>query len=131
MKLLLDTHFIVWMAMEQDQLSDRDHAIIADPDAIVYVSVLSIWEIRIKWNTLHRSGDRKGLLSPDRALRLVNKSGFSLASLHPEHVCATLDPTIAHRDPFDELLLVHAEQLGARLLTRDSQLIGHPLAYHP
>jgi PIN domain nuclease of toxin-antitoxin system len=36
-----------------------------------------------------------------------------------------------HKDPFDEMLLIHAQQLGARFLTRDRLLVDHPLAISP
>ena len=38
-----------------------------------------------------------------------------------------VDPPLPHKDPFDEMLLVHAHRLGARLMTRDRKLLGHPL----
>jgi PIN domain nuclease of toxin-antitoxin system len=44
-------------------------------------------------------------------------------------ICATaLDTPLPHDDPFDELLLIHAQYLGIKLLTRDTKLLDHPLA---
>lgn len=45
-----------------------------------------------------------------------------------QHAAAELIPPLTHKDPFDELLLVQAQEEGMRLLTRDAKLMGHPLA---
>ena len=46
------------------------------------------------------------------------------------HAARPLETPLGHRDPFDELLLVTAQEEGLRLLTIDRQLVGHPLALH-
>lgn len=128
MKLLLDTHFLIWIATAPTKLTDAERVLLAAPDTELLLSVLSLWEVRIKWQALDRDGNRKGRLSPEAALRTAVDSGIALAPLDPDDVTLPLDPPLAHRDPFDEMLLVHAKRLGARLFTRDRALLDHPLA---
>jgi PIN domain nuclease of toxin-antitoxin system len=54
--------------------------------------------------------------------------GWEILPLTAHHAAAELADPIPHKDPFDELLLVQAQEEGMRLLTRDTKLEGHPLA---
>lgn len=128
MRVLLDTHFLVWLATGEGKVSAVERDVLQDPDNRILVSVLSLWEIRIKWRTLNRKGKRKGTIGPEDASTFAVRNGFELAALEPDDVILSLDPALHHRDPFDEMLLVHAQRLGARLLTRDDHLVSHPLA---
>lgn len=132
MKLLLDTHFLIWLATETSKLAAKERAVLSDASVMLIASTLSIWEIRIKWNITDRAGVRRGLLSPEDALRLVSDTQIRLETPGPgDFASAPLEPPLAHRDPFDEMLLVHARQLDAHLLTRDAKLRDHPLAFAP
>ena len=53
---------------------------------------------------------------------------WELLPLTASHAAAKLAHPLAHKDPFDELLLLQAQEEGMRLLTRDTKLVGHPLA---
>ena len=53
---------------------------------------------------------------------------WELLSLSARHAATQLEQPLAHKDPFDELLLVQAQTEGMRLLTRDTKLAAHPLA---
>lgn len=57
--------------------------------------------------------------------------GLEILPLDAETAATPLIIPIAHKDPFDEMLLVQAQQSGARLLTRDRPLLEHPLAFQP
>ena len=92
------------------------------------VSVVTIWEVRLKWQSLHVSGDRKGVIDPAGLLTFVESLGWPLLPVSAQHAATALDTPIVHRDPFDELLLVQAQVEGLRLLTRDRALRDHPLA---
>ena len=132
MRLLLDTHFLIWLATEPGKLTKSERAALSDPNIETVFSALSIWEIRIKWNTTNQAGVRKGRISPESALRFVGEIGTRLETPGPDDFAtASIEPALGHRDPFDEMLIVHARQLRARLLTRDAKLRGHPLAFFP
>ena len=127
MRLLLDTHVLIWLARAPDRPNTAESALLARRGTRVLISAVSIWELRLKWD---RSGEarRSELLDPQAALQFAEQAGFELKALTPADCATPLDLPLAHRDPFDEQLLIHAQSLGARFLTRDRLLIGHPLA---
>jgi PIN domain nuclease of toxin-antitoxin system len=131
MRLLLDTHILIWLIRDTRKLKPAEIALIGSPDVEPFVSVVTIWELRIKWQLFFASGARKGELDPADAIRFCGDNGVTLAALSPTDYAAPLVPPLAHTDPFDEMLLVHAQQLGAKLLTRDDRLLGHALAASP
>jgi PIN domain nuclease of toxin-antitoxin system len=128
MRLLLDTHMLVWLAQQPEQLRAEEARAIETADALL-VSVLSIWELRMKIAGDERRGRPASVLSPAAALAFCRGLGAEVFPLLPDDPTAPLPGTIGNADPFDEMLLVHAQRLGARLLTRDRRLTGHPLAY--
>lgn len=131
MKLLIDTHYLIWLASDTSQLTRKEHALLDDPKYHLCYSIVSLWELRIKWNARDRDGNRKGVLSPQNAARFAEGYGLELVALIAEDCLFTLDPPPIHGDPFDEMLLAQAGRLGGLLLTRDGHLSGHPLAIAP
>ena len=129
MRLLLDTHFAAWLFLGEDRLSPAERALVDHEDAEIVCSAVSLWELRLKWNSTTLEGMRKGPASPDAVLAFGRNMGWTLLPLRPDHSVAALEVPIAHKDPFDELLLVQAQVEGLRLLTRDKALLDHPLAY--
>lgn len=127
MRLLLDTHILEWLVRAPALLKAREHAVIADPANVLLVSPVSIWEIRIKWEKWGSDGRRKGLLDPMIALSFIADSAIELTELSAADCAARLAPPLAHNDPFDQMLLIHAQRLGVKLLSRDAALAGHPL----
>lgn len=128
MKLLLDTHFLYWLATEPHKVHPAERQVLADPLNDLYVSVVSLWEIRIKWLASQRVGSSWCSMSPEEAASFAVDQDMRIEILGADDTMALLDPPPTHRDPFDEMLLVHAQRLGARLLTRDRLLADHPLA---
>lgn len=131
MRLLLDTHFLIWMVVLPSELSATERATLTNPDHELIVSPVSLWELRVKWNQLDRDGNRKGALDPAQAFSYIEGNAIELAMLTGADTVTSLAVPLAHRDPFDEMLLIHADRLGARLFTRDRLLADHPLAYRP
>lgn len=129
MRLLLDTHIAYWLAVERPALSDHELATLTEADNEILVSAVAIWELRLKWNSFHVSGTRKGPGNPTPVLGALKRMGLDILPLDAETAATPLIVPLAHKDPFDELLLVQAQQAGARLLTRDRALLEHPLAY--
>lgn len=127
MRLLLDSHIVIWAATDETALSAGEHAALAG-GGLPVVSAVSIWETRLKWNSFHASGERKGIIAPHLLLGFVEAMGWPLLAISARHAGSALAIPLAHRDPFDELLLVQAQVEGLRLLTRDRLLCDHPLA---
>ena len=128
--ILLDTHIAVWLASNHALLNPAELGVILEPDNEIVVSAVSIWEIGIKWSKQHRSGERKGPIDPREMLRALRATNVVVLALIAEHASAQLRVTLDHSDPFDILLLTVAQELNGRLLTRDADLRGHPLALH-
>jgi PIN domain nuclease of toxin-antitoxin system len=128
LRLLLDTHIAFRVIAAADLLSRNEVKLLADEDSRLFISAVSIWELRIKWDKLHKSGDRKGPIDPQDALQGFRDIGLPIIPLDAEIAACSLQIPMLHRDPFDELLLVHAQELEMRLFTRDGKLKGHPLA---
>lgn len=130
MKLLLDSHYCFWLALRRDRLTTAELAIIFEPQNEIAFPSAAIWELRIKWNKRHVSGDRKGEANPSDVLVYLREIEMPSIDLTPEIASATLRFPIAHNDPFDELLVIIAQETARKLLTRDEKLRGHPLALH-
>ena len=128
MRVLLDTSFLYDLMEAYGEFPDSVRSLLADQDAALYVSAVSLWEMRLKYSAFHRSGDRKSPHNPNEVLTVLQEHNVTFLPLEPRHATRELDTPIPNRDPFDELLLVQAQEEGLKLLTADRQLAGHPLA---
>ena len=128
MRLLPDTHMVVWAALDPDALTAAERNHMAATDRPLVLSAVPAWELRLKWHSFHISGERKGPLGPAAVVAFAQAMDCELLPLTPAHAAAGLDQPLGHKDPFDELLLVQAQEEGMRLLTRDARLAGHPFA---
>lgn len=128
MRLLLDMHIVIWAALDPNALSQAERRWITEVDTPLVLSAVVVWELRLKWHSFHISGERKGLVNPATVLAFAARLDWEFLPLTAHHAAAELTHPLEHKDPFDELLLVQAQEEGLRLLTRDSKLVGHPLA---
>ena len=110
------------------KFSDTERRFFAEQEAQLYVSAVSIWEMRLKYRTHHPSGERKSPFDPNAVVTMVEGQDLTILPMTMQHSARELEIPIAHKDPFDELLLVQAQEEGLKLLTADRQIIGHPLA---
>ena len=74
------------------------------------------------------SGERKGPIDPTEVLEGLKAFDVPVLPLDPEHAAKELLAPISNSDPFDELLLTQAQELGMKLLTRDGKLMVHCIA---
>ncbi|HEX4692935.1 type II toxin-antitoxin system VapC family toxin [Sphingomonas sp.] len=128
MRILLDTHFLVWLAAGGSNLRPAELTKIQDGDNEILASAASIWELRIKWTKQGRPGRIEATADPMAALTFAEDAGIPVMPLSAADCAVSLEVATQHRDPFDEMLLIHAQRLGARLLTRDRAMSNHPLA---
>jgi len=131
LRLLLDTHIAVWAALDPAALTKAERQRMANAGAPLVLSAVSVWELRLKWHSFHITGSRKGPLGPAAVLDFANAIAWELLPLKASHADAFLTQPLAHKDPFDEILLVQAQEEGMRLLTRDAKLTAHPFAVAP
>ena len=128
MKILLDTHFVLWSATDPGRITDKERLILSDSDADVYISSVSIWELRIKWNSLSRKGEVPFDFDPIHVLAYWQHMNVKFVDLSPQLAVAVLKQALPHKDPFDQILVILAQEIGARILTRDDDILTHPLA---
>lgn len=127
MKLLLDTHLLLWAAGDPDQLSAVARALLEDQENELFFSAANLWEIAIK-----RGLGRADFRVDARVLRRsLLDNGYSELPITSEHAVAidTLPPV--HKDPFDRILIAQAMVEGITLLTTDSLLAQYPGPINP
>ena len=128
MHLLLDTTYLYRLMEALGALPEADRRFLAAREARLYVSAVSIWEMRLKYNARHPSGARKSPFDPKDVIAALEGQDITFLPMTMAHAARALEPPLGHRDPFDELLLVQAQEEGLKLLTADRRLAGHPLA---
>ena len=122
MKLLLDTHLLLWVALQPARLAPACRALIEDPEHELLFSAASLWEIAIK-----RGLGRQDFQVDPRLLRrgLLDNLYTELA-ITSEHAIATDTLPPIHKDPFDRILLAQAMVEGITLLTTDRLVAQYP-----
>jgi PIN domain nuclease of toxin-antitoxin system len=120
MKLLLDTHILLWAAT--DTLPEEAEKLVLDSDNALYFSPASIWEIGIK-KSLGRSDFR---VDPEVLRRGLLDNRYLELPITGLHALAVNDLPRIHQDPFDRMLLAQAKAEGMFLLTSDSALREYP-----
>ena len=90
MSLLLDTHYVFAIAGSPGQLSGKEMNFLAGYRDRFVVSAVSVWEIRLKWEALHASEDRKGPIDPAQVLRLLAGQSIDFLPLTPIHAAMPL-----------------------------------------
>jgi PIN domain nuclease of toxin-antitoxin system len=115
MRLLLDTHTLLWALGDPDRLHPSTRALLEDSTHEVFVSAASLWEIAIK------VGLGK-LVVPDDLERALFAVGFQALEIRFPHVRAVRTLPAHHRDPFDRLLVAQALHENLVLVTRDARI---------
>jgi PIN domain nuclease of toxin-antitoxin system len=122
MKLLLDTHLLLWAAGEPQRLSKPARRLIDNPDNELLFSAASLWEVAIK-----RGLGREDFKVDARLLRRgLLDNGYHELPIISDHVVATESLPLIHKDPFDRILVAQATVEGITLLTMDSLVSQYP-----
>ena len=121
MKILLDTHLLLWAAYQPDALPPAALEEIDAPENEPIFSAASIWEVSIK-----ASLGRPDFAVDPRVLRRgLMDNGYLELSVTGAHAAAVLDLPSLHRDPFDRMLVAQARLEGIVLLTRDRAVAAY------
>ncbi len=119
MRLLLDTHLLLWLLAMPRRVPPKLLTHVADPKNVVFYSTISLAELALK----RRAGRRSEPEIPaGRIHDLAGQAGFQVLQLTPEHAAAAEGLAVYHGDPFDRLLLAQAKAEGLQLVTHDEQL---------
>lgn len=126
MRLLLDTNILITVIDARLDALDRNRReALTAPDAELYVSVASLWEIAIKV----RLAKLALSVAPAALPELIENLGITLLVIDHRHVLTVAVPEPPTRDPFDRLLLAQCQVENLRLITVDRMLLHHPLTW--
>ena len=122
MKILLDTHLLLWAAGMPDRLPPEARALIEHPETEPIVSAASLWEVAIKSGI----GRTDFNVDPRLLRRGLLENGYTELAVTGAHATAVdLLPPI-HKDPFDRILVAQAQIEGITLLTTDEIVARYP-----
>ena len=126
MRILLDTHIVLWALADTSKLSDDLLEMIKSTDNEVYYSVVSVWEIAIK----HAINPANMPIAEEDFVELCEQAGFNQLSIEPKHIYRLKElkrdeSEPKHNDPFDRLLLSQAKSEEMVFITHDSLSPGY------
>ena len=121
MKYLLDTHIILWAALDVRKLSRKAKKILEDPDNILYFSPVSLWEISIK----HAKHPDQMPMTSERAKELALKMGLVELPVRSRHGVDISNLHEIHSDPFDRMLITQARSDGLLLISHDDKVVAY------
>jgi len=120
-KLLLDTHILLWTAGQPEKLTDSTRTLLTTPENLLFFSAASIWEIMIKRGL----GREDFKVDPRRLRNMLILHGYTELPVTAEHALTVETLPLLHKDPFDRLLLAQARTEGMQLLTADASVIPY------
>ncbi|WP_184254133.1 type II toxin-antitoxin system VapC family toxin [Granulicella mallensis] len=122
MKLLLDSHLLIWTAAGSGRLPKRALPLLNDKENELFFSSASLWEITIK----AAAGRQDFQVDPRLLLRNLLDNGYIELPVTSRHGIAVLGLPSLHKDPFDRLLVAQAIVEGITLLTVDTTVANYP-----
>lgn len=121
MRLLLDTHALLWAVTDPNELAAEARAQIGSGEVAVFVSLVSLWELRIK--------ESIGKLAlPEGFYASLQPAGYDLLPVSLEHIDAYGRLPLLHRDPFDRMLVAQASTDRLTLVSRDPDVARYGIA---
>ncbi len=120
MKFLLDTHTFLWALFDDEQLSYEAAEAIKDPENDVYVSVITFWEISLKYSIgkIELEG-----IAPEELPEKAKEVGIETLTVTEQEAASFHNlPKLKHRDPFDRLIVWQAVTQNLTLVSKDSEL---------
>ncbi|MEW6597359.1 MAG: type II toxin-antitoxin system VapC family toxin [Pseudomonadota bacterium] len=121
MRILLDTHVLLWALIEPTKLGEQARASIANPDHEILFSAASVWEMAIK-AALGRADFQ---VAPATIVEAALSTGFVELPIRSAAALKVSALPHHHRDPFDRLLIAQAMTEPAVLFTADAQLTAY------
>jgi PIN domain nuclease of toxin-antitoxin system len=115
MKLLLDTHALIWYYDDLSRVPTKTKNMIKDPKNQIYVSLISIWEIAILINI----GKLKIDWTLNELLEDIKGKAFKIVPIKQKHIFTYLGLPLLHRDPFDRLLIATSISENLIFVTHD------------
>lgn len=124
MRLLLDTHTLLWTLKEPERLAAHAATAIAAEDSRVFVSVVSPWELAI--------AEARGRLNTPGDIEVhLDRNRFELLPVTLRHIDLIRSMAHLHKDPFDRMLIAQAQIEGLTLVTSDREIRRYPVSIFP
>jgi PIN domain nuclease of toxin-antitoxin system len=117
-KLLLDTHLLLWAAGQPERLPKRARSLLLDAKNQLLFSSASLWEVAIKRDL----GRKDFTVDPSRLWQRLLANGYLELPVSGEHAITTSTLPRHHKDPFDRILIAQARVEGLTLLTGDASV---------
>jgi len=118
-RLLLDTHALLWWLADDDRLSAKARKAIANPDHQIQISAVSGWEI-----SLNRSLGRIEV-SFEALVDAIDECGFDMLPVSLQHGLIAGALPAHHHDPFDRMLVAQCQAEGLRLVSNNRQIADY------
>jgi PIN domain nuclease of toxin-antitoxin system len=115
-KLLLDTHILIWWLCDDSNLSQVEKNLITNPDNLIFVSAAACWEITVK----KMIGK---LAAPDDLPAALAASDFIELPITVQHTQCLYQLPPHHNDPFDRIMIAQALHEDLAFMTRDSKIL--------
>lgn len=122
MRLLLDTHILIWTLLEPEKLAQSTQVAIASDENEVFVSVATIWEISIK----EAAGKLRFPVA--RIDDILIRIGYGLIPIYLDHALVAGQLPLHHRDPFDRMLIAQAQIEGLTLVSQDQTFAAYGIS---
>lgn len=126
MKILLDTHILLWALSNDVRLPEKARKLIENENNEIYYSIISLWEIEIK----HLTHPDAMTVSAKQIAGYCVQSGFQKITIEESHIYAMTDlkrekDAPPHKDPFDRILICQASTENMIFVTHDSLIGGY------
>ena len=123
MRLLLDTHALLWWLSGDALLGPYAQELISDPANDILVSVVSLWEIQVKMRVGKLTADMQEILNE------IEVQAFELLPIDPAHLILLGALPAHHKDPFDHLLIAQAFAEGATFMSEDRHVPAYGVLF--
>ena len=120
---LLDTNILLWWFKRHKSLGPKTQEIIGDPDNVIFVSSVCIWEISIKKS-------KGNLIVPDNFNDFLDHEDFTELNITHEHASHILKLPQHHADPFDRMLISQAVLENLTLISTDNKICQYNVKIH-
>lgn len=118
---LLDTHALIWFLQGDGHLSAKAQEIISDETSILYLSIVSLWEMAIKISL-----GKLQLSQPlDQVISSLGRLNINLLPIKENHVLGLLNMPFVHRDPFDRLLIGQALEENLNFISNEAMFLDY------
>lgn len=125
MRVLLDTHALLWFLLADHKLSQRAQGMISDAETVVEISPASYWEIAIKISLGKYELPEPYAQFMERELRI---NDFSILPILPRHTALLTNLPFHHRDPFDRLLIAQSMAEAIPLVSCDQNFDAYAIS---